>query len=83
MKGYLYLLKSIRHNWYYIGSTRDLRVRVKDHNLSRVKSTKFYSPLALIYYEAYTTYNLARKREIELKTKGQQKEILFYRLGIK
>jgi putative endonuclease len=83
MKGYLYLLKSEKRNWRYIGSTKDLRKRFKEHNLGQVKSTKFYKPLSLVYYEAYESYSLARKREIELKTKGQQKEILFERLGIK
>jgi predicted GIY-YIG superfamily endonuclease len=39
-------------------------------------------PFDLIYYEAYNNYTLARKREIELKKKGQQKEILMARLNI-
>ena len=76
-------MKSDNHKWYYIGSTKDLRNRLKEHNLGKVRSTKFYKPLQLIYYESYQSYLLARKREIELKNKGQQKEILFKRLEIK
>jgi putative endonuclease len=83
MGGYLYLLKSISHNWHYIGSTKNLRARFKEHNLGKVKSTKFYKPFTLIYYEAYSSYTLARIREIELKKNGQQKEILFRNLKIK
>ena len=82
MNGYLYLLKSLNNKWYYIGSTRNLKNRFKDHNSGKVQSTKFYKPFILIYYESYYNYSLARKREIELKKKGQQKEILFKRLGI-
>lgn len=78
---YLYVLESIENNWRYIGSTRDLRVRFREHNGGKVKSTMHYKPFKLLYYEAYLTYRLARKRELELKKNGQQKEILFKRLS--
>ena len=79
---YTYLIKSKNKKWFYLGSTEDLKRRFTDHNRGRVKSTKFYAPFELFYYEAYSTYSLARKREVELKIKGQQKEILFKRLGL-
>ncbi|MBI2442742.1 MAG: GIY-YIG nuclease family protein [Candidatus Levybacteria bacterium] len=79
---YVYLLKSQKKNWTYIGSTRDLRVRFLEHNSGKVSSTKANKPFELLYYEAYQSYSLARKREVELKKHGQQKEILFKRLGI-
>ncbi len=79
---YLYVLKSKKEKWCYIGSTKDLKKRLDDHNSGRTRSTRFYKPFELVYYEAYKNYSLARKRELELKNKGQQKEILFERLGI-
>lgn len=79
---YLYLIKSLGKNWVYIGSTRNLKLRLKEHNSGKIRSTKFYKPFELLYYEAYNTYTLARKRELELKKNGQQKEILFKRLEI-
>jgi putative endonuclease len=79
---YMYVLKSKIKKWCYIGSTRDLQKRFEDHNSGKTKSTRFYKPFELVYYEAYKNYSLARKRELELKNKGQQKEILFERLGI-
>lgn len=82
MGGYVYLIKSINYNWRYIGSTKDLKQRFDDHNSGKVKSTKYYRPFLLLYYEAYPNYSLARKREIELKQHGQQKEMLFKRLEI-
>ena len=82
MEGYVYLIKSINHNWCYIGSTKYLKKRFCKHNLGQVKSTKYYCPFILLYYEAYPNYSLARKREMELKRHGQQKEILFKRLEI-
>ena len=73
---YVYLIKSLNKNWVYIGSTDDLRKRFREHNLGRVKSTNAYRPFRLIYYEAYENKTDARKREIELKRRGQKKEIL-------
>jgi len=80
--GYVYLIKSKIKKWHYIGSTRDLKNRIIKHNQGKVKSTKAYKPFELVYYEAYPNYTLARKREIELKTKNQQKEMLFNKLNI-
>lgn len=79
---YTYVIKSNDKDWVYIGSTKDLKSRFLQHNQGKVKSTKPYLPFLLIYYEAYSTHFLARKRENELKKKGQQKEILFKRLGL-
>lgn len=79
---YVYLLKSQKKNWNYIGSTRDLKIRLYEHNNGKVRSTKGNRPFELIYYEAYSSYSLARKRELELKKSAQQKEILFKRLGL-
>ncbi|MEK7516628.1 MAG: GIY-YIG nuclease family protein [Patescibacteria group bacterium] len=79
---YTYLLKSQKRDWIYIGATDDLKQRVEKHNKGLVKSTKFYVPFELIYYEAYKTLSLARKREYDLKNNSQQKEILFKRLEL-
>lgn len=79
---YTYLIASKTDKWNYIGSTADLRKRLDEHNNRKVRSTKSHVPFELVYYESYQTYKLARKREIELKKNGQQKEFLFKRLGL-
>ena len=79
---YTYPIKSKIKKWVYIGSTKDLLKRFDEHNNGKIKSTKGLVPFELIYYEVYKTYGLARKREVELKKNGQQKEILFKRLGL-
>ena len=79
---YVYLLKSLSKKWHYIGYTDDLKTRFVKHNSKKVKSTKYYAPFEVIYYESYKNETIARSREIELKTNSQQKEILFKRLGI-
>lgn len=68
---YVYILKSKKDNKAYIGSTNDLRSRVKLHNNGKVYSTRLRRPLSLIYYEAYLAESDARRREQRLKNFGQ------------
>lgn len=78
---YTYILKSGKGKRHYIGSTEDLMRRVKEHNQGKTKSIKHLVPLRVIYYEAYETRTLARKRELELKNNSFKKKDLFDRLG--
>ena len=64
---YVYILKSLKDNNLYIGSTNDLRRRIKEHNLGKAFATKTRRPFILLYYEAYRSENDARKREHNLK----------------
>ena len=65
---YVYALESKKHKQWYIGFTRDLARRVKEHNLGLSRSTKPYRPWRLIYYEACTNRLDAKRREGYLKT---------------
>jgi len=65
---YVYVLESKQYKQLYIGSTRNLIKRVKEHNLGRVRSTKTYVPWKLIYYEANIHKQDAKRREYYLKT---------------
>lgn len=68
---YVYVLKSLKDdNWFYKGSTNDLRRRFEQHNNQEVQSSKHYSPFKLVYYEAYLTKNAARERESAIKKSG-------------
>ena len=67
---YVYVLKSKKNDFIYIGSTPDLKKRVQSHNTGRNQSTKFYVPFKLIYYEAYFDKRDARDREHKLKHHG-------------
>ena len=53
---------------FYIGWTNDLRERVLEHNKGEVESTKYRTPLDLIYYEACLSKTKAILREKQLKT---------------
>lgn len=68
---YVYVLKSLKDNDCYIGSTKDLKRRFFEHCDGKVKSTKPRRPFKLIYYEAYYDEKDARLRESRLKIKSR------------
>jgi putative endonuclease len=64
---YVYMLKSLKNNTLYIGSTNNLRRRFTEHNSGHGGYTKKYAPYELVYYEAYKSEKDARERETNLK----------------
>lgn len=69
---YTYILKNKKDSQLYLGSTTDLRKRLKEHNEGKVFSTKFRKPFELVYYyEAYKSESDARKREANLKLRSR------------
>ncbi len=64
---YVYVLQSKKDNKLYIGSTSNLKKRLKKHDNGKVESTRYRRPLDLIYYEAYKEKEITRKREKLLK----------------
>ncbi|MBI3290722.1 GIY-YIG nuclease family protein [Candidatus Falkowbacteria bacterium] len=76
---YVYVLESEKHKELYIGYTRDLRFRIKEHNQGLNKSTKPYRPWKLIYYEACLSERDAKRREKYFK-KTQGRRLLKRRL---
>jgi putative endonuclease len=77
---YVYLLKSLKDNWVYIGYTSDLRKRLKEHCAGENLSTRRYLPVKLVYYEAYLSKSDAQKREKMLKQYGSGLQKLKMRL---
>jgi putative endonuclease len=65
---YIYVLKSLKDNGLYIGSSSDLKRRIQEHQRGLSKSTKNRRPWKLIYYEASLSKTDALKREKYLKS---------------
>ena len=72
---YVYALISKDKDRIYVGLTKNIEVRIKEHNSGRTKSTKGYRPWSLFYFEKKDTRLIARTREKELKS-GVGKEFL-------
>ena len=74
---YLYILKSVKDNKYYIGSTSNIEKRMEYHNKGYSKATKYRRPLKLVYCESYDTKTEALKREILIKKYKSSKYIKY------
>jgi predicted GIY-YIG superfamily endonuclease len=76
---FVYILRSQTRRFIYVGSTRDLRRRLDEHNAGLVQSTKAYRPLAIVAYIAVQGEQKARELERYFKT-GSGKAILKKRI---
>ncbi len=65
---YTYVLKSDKDGKLYVGTTSNLRERLKKHKNGLVPSTKFRRPIKLIYFEVCLDREDAYRRERYLKT---------------
>ena len=72
---YVYILQSEKNNRYYIGSTKDINVRFKQHNSGNVKSTKNNRPYKLACYQKYDSIEEAKF--IEMKIKKMEEKRLY------
>jgi len=72
----VYLLKSIEHEKYYIGQTKDLDKRLEWHNSPRTRWTKRFQPWKVIYSETFNNRSEAIVRERELKALKNIKQFL-------
>lgn len=70
---FVYVLKSLRDNGWYIGYTEDVERRLQDHNAGKNDSTRPRKPFTLIYYEAYLNKMDALGREKFLKSGSGRK----------
>ena len=61
----------------YVGIAKDVIKRVRDHNKGYgARYTKFRRPVKLLYFEKTENYNLARKREQEIKKFSREKKLI-------
>ena len=64
----VYLLQSEKDEGFYIGYTKNIKKRLKEHNQGLNLSTKHSKPWELIFFEGYINQKDARRRERYLKT---------------
>jgi putative endonuclease len=59
----------------YTGIAVDVDKRIEDHNTTnKCRYTRFRKPLELKYKEPCANYNVARKREVEIKRFSREKK---------
>lgn len=75
---YVYFLE-LQNGDVYVGSTNDLRFRLKKHNAGQVRSTRAFLPAKLISYVAVEGEKRARSLEKYFKS-GSGKAFAFKRM---
>jgi putative endonuclease len=65
---FLYILRSESTGKYYIGATKNVSIRLAQHNAGGTSSTKRYRPWKLVHTEAFDTLREARQREKQIKS---------------
>jgi putative endonuclease len=65
---YVYLLRSLRDDGFYIGYSSNLRRRLRQHSEGNSFATSYRGHWKLIYYEAYLEQANALGRETYLKS---------------
>ena len=64
---YVYVLRSLKDQRFYVGFTKNLPARVDAHNSGSVPSTRSRLPLELVYWEGCLNQGDATRREKYLK----------------
>ena len=70
---YIYVLKSVKSRIHYLGMTKDLENRLKEHNAGKTKFTKGHIPWELVYRETTSDFAEGRVREKYLKSSAGKK----------
>ena len=65
---YVYVIKSVDHDFLYKGHCEDLEERILQHNSGMTQSIRPYVPFILVYKEVFETREEAIKREKYFKT---------------
>ena len=65
---YTYVLQSEVDQQFYVGYSKDLKLRFERHKNGYIESTKNRRPLALVYWQYFDSFTEARKRESWLKS---------------
>ncbi len=73
---YLYILRSLKDNKLYIGTTNNIEIRLEQHNAGLSKSTKYRRPFKLIYIEEYKSRSDAMKREWYFKNTTEGNKLM-------
>ena len=74
MPAYLYILR-LKSGSLYIGATKDLERRYKEHCAGNAcRTPRINPPIELVYSEETPTFSDARKREVQIKKWSRAKK---------
>jgi len=82
MEGYIYLIQSEKDGTYYFGSTKDVSLRLFQHNQGKSSSTRKRCPWKLIHTVKFDSIARARSAEQNLKSKKKKISLAWFLEGI-
>lgn len=65
---WVYIIRSMKNNQYYIGCSDNVLRRLDEHNLGLSKYTRGRGPWELVYKEEFKSLKDSRKREKQIKS---------------
>jgi putative endonuclease len=74
----VYILQSLKDNKTYVGFSSDVERRFKEHNLGRVRATKYRQPLKILFTEEFENEQEAKKRELYWKSGAGRRKLKKY-----
>jgi len=74
----VYILKSLKDNRTYVGSTNNFERRLAEHNAGRVTSTKHRIPFKILFTEEFETSREAKKKELYYKSGAGRRKLKEY-----
>lgn len=66
-KGFVYILKSNNCQRYYTGSTKNVNLRLIEHNSGKVTATRNKGPWEICLLQSYDDIKIARRIEYKIK----------------
>ncbi len=79
---YVYVLRSLSDGSRYVGSTKNIKGRLSEHNRGKQQYTKGKMPWELLYSEEFETNTEARKRELFFKTTTGRRKLSLILSGL-
>ena len=74
----VYILKSLKDNRTYVGSTNNFERRLAKHNAGRVTSTKHRIPFKILFTEEFETSREAKQKELYYKSGAGRRKLKEY-----
>jgi putative endonuclease len=66
---YIYMITDQQHQQLYVGVTRDLHVRIQEHQMGLIRSSDVRQDLSkLVYFELFDDLSAAMRRKITLRS---------------
>jgi len=65
---YVYIIRNDTNKRFYVGVTKDIERRIREHNRNKRRSVTHFGNYCLVFSETFATLKEARNRESQIKS---------------